>query len=398
MDSVFLSLLILMAVIWVVAVSLRRLGLPTIMGELVGGVIVGPAVLGWVEPSEVIEVLAQMGIFFLMLHAGIETNPREFISAIRESWGVSIVGAIAPFAAGTFVGLAFGLSMAAAIFVGLTMTATAVVITIKVLQELGFQNTHFARIIVASCVIDDLITLVLFSMLLGLLRGEALDVGEMLLTAAKAGLFFGVSFLIGFYCYPWLKHPFRHPEGKGFTFILVLALGAGIFAESIGLHIIIGAYVAGLFFELEVADPKLIKLVKDRVYAIAYSFLGPIFFISLGFHITFDVITGPGLWFVLALTLAIIVSQIASSGGMARPLGLSWSESLSVGVGHCARAEMAFILAALGLSMGTIDENVFSVLIFTAFLLNLFTPAALKGCAILLKRDGIEPGWSQKEK
>ena len=76
---------------------------------------------------------------------------------------------------------------------------------------------------------------------------------------------------------------------------------------------------------------------------------------------------------------------------MARPIGLSWSESLSVGVGHCARAEMAFILAALGLSMGTIDDRVFSVLIFTAFLLNLFTPAALKGCAIMLKREGGEP-------
>lgn len=390
MESIFLSLLILMAVIWVVAVSLRRLGLPTIMGELVGGVIVGPAVLGWVQPSEVIEVLAHMGIFFLMLHAGIETNPREFLSAMRESWGVSIVGAIAPFAAAMGVGLLFGLSMTASIFVGLTMTATAVVITIKALQELGLQKTHFARIIVASCVIDDLITLVVFSMLLGVLRGEDLNGADMLLTMAKAGLFFVVAFLVGFYCYPWLKHPFRNPEGKGFTFILVLALGMGLFAEAIGLHIIIGAYVAGLFFELEVADPKLIQLVKDRVYAIAYSFLGPIFFISLGFHINFDVILGPGLWFVLALTLAVIVSQILSSGGMARPLGLSWAESLSVGVGHCARAEMAFILAALGLSMGTIDENIFSALIFTAFLLNLFTPAGLKGCALLIKGgDGM---------
>ena len=195
MESVFLSLLILMAVIWTVAVLLRQIGLPTIMGELVGGVVVGPAVLGWVSPSEIIEVLAQMGIFFLMLHAGIETNPRHFISAVRESWGVSIVGAIAPFAAGMGVGLAFGLSMTAAIFVGLTMTATAVVITIKVLQELGLQDTHFSRIIVASCVIDDLITLIVFSMLLGLLRGEDLSAGEMLFTTAKVGLFFGVTFL-----------------------------------------------------------------------------------------------------------------------------------------------------------------------------------------------------------
>ena len=387
MDSVFLSLLILMAVIWIVAITLRQFGLPTIMGELIGGVIVGPAVFGWVSPSEIIEVLAQMGIFFLMLHAGIETNPRHFISAVRESWGVSIVGAIAPFAAGMGIGLAFGLSLTAAIFVGLTMTATAVVITIKALNELGLQDTRFARIIVASCVIDDLLTLIVFSMLLGFLRGEDLDAAGMLLTTAKVGLFFGVSFLIGFYGYPWFKHPFRHPEGKGFTFILVLALGAGLFAEAIGLHIIIGAYLAGLFFELEVADPNLIRIVKDRLYGIAYSFLGPIFFISLGFHITFDVLAGPGLWMVLALTLAVIISQIISSGGMALRLKLTWPESLSVGVGHCARAEMAFILASLGLSMGAIDSQVFSVVIFTSFLLNLFTPFGLKACALLMKKS-----------
>jgi Kef-type K+ transport system membrane component KefB len=182
---------------------------------------------------------------------------------------------------------------------------------------------------------------------------------------------------------------FRHREGKGFTFVLVLALGAGLFAEWIGLHMIIGAYLAGLFFDLEVADPNLIQIVRDRLYGIAYSFLGPIFFISLGFHITFDVFAEYGPWFVLALTGFLIIGQVMSAGGMARRLRLSWTESLTVGVGMCGRAEMAFILASLGLGQGVIGDKVFSVPIFTAFLLNLFTPIALKGCAVLLRRDNV---------
>ncbi|MFQ5787488.1 MAG: cation:proton antiporter [Thermodesulfobacteriota bacterium] len=387
MDPVFKHLLILMVVIWSVAVMLRRIGLPTIMGELLMGVILGPAVLGWVHPSEIIETLAQLGIFFLMLHAGVETKPREFFEAMRSSLGIAVVGAMVPFCVSMAVGLAFGLSLSSALFVGLTMTATAVVITIKILLDLGLQNTRMARVVVASCVIDDILTLVLFSVILGIIKEGSFDPLSLLWIGLKSTLFFGVTIAIGYYLYPLLKHPFRNREGKGFTFVLILALGFGLFAEAIGLHIILGAYLAGLFFSEEVASPGLAQKVEDRLYGIAFSFLGPIFFISLGFHITFDFLAKSGIWFIIILTSACIVGQIFSAGGMARLLRFSWVESLTVGVGMCGRAEMAFILSSLGLSMGAIDNKVFSILIFTSFLLNMLTPAGLKGCAILLRRQ-----------
>jgi Kef-type K+ transport system membrane component KefB len=138
-QPVFTQLLILMVVVWSVAVVLRRFGLPTIMGELVMGVIVGPAVLGWVEPSEIIDILAQMGIFFLMLHTGVETEPKEFFIALKTSMGVALVGAAVPFSVSAAVALAFGHPPLTAVFVGLTMTATAVVVTLKVLRELFLQ-------------------------------------------------------------------------------------------------------------------------------------------------------------------------------------------------------------------------------------------------------------------
>ena len=159
MELVFQHLLILMVAVWTVAVLLRRIGLPTIMGELVMGVILGPAVLGWIHPSEIIEILALMGIFFLMLHTGVQTKPREFFHAMKSSVGVAIVGAIVPFSVSMLVALAFGLSLVPALFVGITMTATAVVITIKILNDLGLSNTRMAHVIVATCVIDDVLTL-----------------------------------------------------------------------------------------------------------------------------------------------------------------------------------------------------------------------------------------------
>jgi Trk K+ transport system NAD-binding subunit len=124
--------------------------------------------------------------------------------------------------------------------------------------------------------------------------------------------------------------------------------------------------------------------VKDRAYGIAYSFLGPIFFISLGFSITFD-ISVSAVVFIATLTIAVIVGQVLSAGGMALRMGFPYREALTVGVGMCGRAEMAFILAALALAQGAIDQGTFTALIFTAFLLNLFTPLSLKGCAVMLQ-------------
>ena len=384
MHDISFDLLILLTGVWLVAVTLRPLGLPTIMGELIVGVLVGPAVFGLIEPSEAITLLAEIGIFFLMFHAGVETQPREFFDALKRSLGVALVGAIVPFAVSFGVATAFGLDPVAATFVGLTMTATAVVVTLKTLKDVGLADTRLARVIVASCVIDDLLTLVVFGLVVGVLSGGSFEPLDVVVTLAKVVAFFGLAVLLGRFVYPRLTLPFRSEGGKGFTFVLLVAIAAGLFAEAIGLHMILGAYLAGLFFEEKVAHPNLVRVVADRSYGIAYSFLGPIFFMSLGFSITFD-ISPSGVAFVVVLTGAVIVGQVVSAGGMARRIGLSAREALTVGVGMCGRAELAFILAALALAQGAIDSSIFSVLIFTAFVLNLFTPLALKGCSVLLE-------------
>lgn len=388
MESIFHSLLMLMLVVWGVAVVMRKIGLPTIMGELIMGVVIGPAVLGWVTPNEIIITLAHIGIFFLMLHTGVETEPRAFYTAVKDSIGIALVGAIAPFLVSMGVALAFGYDMVASVFVGLTMTATAVVITLKILRDLGYHNTRISRIIVATCVVDDLLTMIFFSFFLGFISGETVDINHIMIITGKVFLFFSVTISIGFFIYPRLTFPFKNKQGKGFTFILVLGFAAGEFAEHLGLHFIIGAYFAGLFFEEKIVNKKLFALVNDRLYGLSYSFLGPIFFISLGFNITFD-LPSHLIWFLITLTLAVIVGQILSAGLMARLKQFSWLESLTIGVGHCARAEMAFIIASLGIEMGALDKNVFSILVFTAFILNLVTPLMLKGCAKLLEKHSV---------
>ena len=213
MHDVALDLLILLAAIWVVAITLRPLGVPTIMGELIVGVLLGPAVFGFIEPSEAIQLLAEIGIFFLMLHAGLETQPVEFFDALKRSVGVAIVGAVVPFGVSFGVALLFGLSFVGATFVGLTMTATAVVITLKSLKDLGLANTRFGRVIVASCVIDDLLTLVVFGLVIGVLSGGSFEPINIAITLAKVVAFFGLSAVLGRIVYPRLTLPFRSLNG-----------------------------------------------------------------------------------------------------------------------------------------------------------------------------------------
>lgn len=383
MHEVALDLLILLTGVWLIAVTLRPLGLPTVMGELIVGVLLGPAVFGLIEPGDAIRLLADIGIFFLMFHAGVETQPVEFFDALKRSLGVAVAGAIAPFTISFGLALLFGMDLIAATFVGLTMTATTVVITLKSLKDLGLENTRVARVIVASSVVDNILTLVFFGLVIGVLSGGTFEPINLLITLAKVVTFFIAALLIGRYVYPKLTLPFRSKGGKGFTFVLLMAIASGLVAEAIGLHMILGAYMAGLFFEERVAHPNLVRVVKDRAYGIAYSFLGPIFFISLGFSINFD-ITASDVAFILALTSLVIIGQIISAGGMALRMGLPAMEALTVGVGMCGRAEMAFILASLALAQGAIGQDIFTALISTAFLLNLFTPLALKGCAVML--------------
>lgn len=385
----FQELLVLMVVIWVMAVVLRRFGIPTIMGELIAGILIGPAVLGLIEPNEIIDVLAQLGIFFLMLHTGVETNPREFIVAVRKSFGIAFIGAIFPFFTAFGITLLFGYSVKTSLFVGVALTATAVVVTLKILKDLKLSNTKLARAIVASCIVDDLLSLIFFSLILSVVNSQDVSFLTLSLIALKSTLFFGVTIVTGYFLYPVFKRPFRENKGKGFTFVLILGLLFGLFAELIGLHMILGAYLAGLFFREEVANKELVDKVEDRLYGIAYSFLGPIFFISLGFHITFDAFTLNGIILLISLVVGVIIIQISSAGIMAKLSKFSNLESVTIGIGMTGRAEMAFILAAIGQKMGVLDDNLFSIIVFSTFLLNFFAIFGLKVCAGFIVKIGL---------
>ncbi len=363
MDN-FQTLLILMVVIWIFGKIFRYLNLPVIFGELVGGIIVGPAVLGIVQPnSEVIKILAELGIFFLMLHAGLEADPKELFHSSKKSFLIAIGGAALPFVAGYFVAIQFGYNFESALFIGMGLSITAIAIAARLLKDYELQGTSIGHITLSALVINEILAFILFSVILNLTQSSGFEWRVLILTILKIIIFFGAVLYVG---YKTSNHLPKFLCKKGFTLTLISALVLGLIAESIGLHIILGAFLAGLFIREEIVDQKIYQKLEDRIYGLSYSFLGPIFFVSLAFNLDFGIIIRTPLFLIIIITIA-IVGKVIGAGLMAAAQGIKWRDAWTIGLAMNSRGAVDLVIASIGVKAGIINEEVFSILVFMAF-------------------------------
>lgn len=374
----FQSLLILMVTVWVAGRGFRAIGLPVIFGELLGGIIVGPMVLGLIQPgSHTVKLLAELGIFFLMLHSGLEADPHELLKASKKSIFIAIGGVVLPFIGGYLVAQAFGQDLIPSLYIAMSLSITAIAISARLFKDYKIQKTRAAQVTLGAAIIDDILALILFSVIFSLVESGEIALIPILFLLAKVVLFFGVVLYAGLKLSP---HANKALKTKGFTFALIVALGLGLFAEWIGLHMILGAFLAGLFIREEIVDPKVFNKIEDRIYGLSYGFLGPIFFTSLAFHLDFTAaFTAP--WFLVLILIVAILGKMIGSGIPAYLQKLSLNESLVVGLAMNNRGAVELIIAAIGLERGVINQDVFSILVIMAFTTTLFTIFAMKPLA-----------------
>lgn len=369
----FKTLLILIIVVWFFGKLFRELKLPIIFGELIGGVVVGPLLLDLVSPdNEAVLILSELGIFFLMLHSGIETNPKELLKASKKSILIAIGGALLPFLGGFFVAKAFEQTFESALFIGMGLSITAIAISIRLFKEYKIQNLKIAHISIGAAIINDILALILFSVVMTIKKEGIVDWREIIFMIGKISLFFGTILFIGNHYAAYLSTFLKR---KGFTLTLILALGLGLIAEFIGLHIILGAFLAGLFIQKELLSEKIYNKIEDRIYGLSYSFLGPIFFASLAFHLDFSALINTPLFLTLLLIVAFL-GKILGAGGMAYLQKIKWQDSLIIGNAMNSRGAVELIIASIGFKEGLIGKDVFSILIFIAFtttLISIFT-------------------------
>lgn len=373
-----LNLLMLMVIVWTTGVICRIIHQPPVLGELTAGIIFGPSFLGLITPNEMLSVLSELGVFFLMFYAGLETNPLDLKKFRRHSCIVGISGFIIPFAFAYFVCDLFALPLAQSLFISLGLSITAIAVSARVLHDLELTDQNVTPVILGASVIDDVMALSFFTAIVDIGTKEGgIDWFQFVLTMGKVITFFVLATSIGLWLYPKIGKLFSSRSSKGFTFALIMALLFGVLAEVAGLHIIIGAYMAGLFVREGVVSQELMTKISDRFVAITYGFLGPIFFVSLSFHVTFSIFR-THLLLVLVLLLAAIAGKLIGAGGGALASGMNTREATLIGLAMNGRGAVELVVASVGLQMGLITDQIFSILVLIAFVTTSMPPLTMK--------------------
>jgi len=374
----FEPLLIVIVVVWLLGKIFKELKLPVIFGELLGGVLVGPLVLGLVKPGDpIIEILAELGIFFLMLHAGLETNPYSLLKSFKKSFLIALSGVILSFGGGYLAAQLFGFSIQESLFIAMCLSCTSIIIPIRLFKDYKIKGTSSANTTISAAIITDILALILFSIVLNVVEKDAIEWKSLLWLTFEIIIFFTGILFIGFKLSNYFP---KFLKTKGFSFTLALALCLGLLAELMGLHIILGAFLAGLFIRQEIVEEKIFDRIEDRIYGLSYSFLGPLFFVSLALHLDFTAFSHFP-WFFIVIILIAILGKVLGSGLAALFQKIKKLESLVIGLAMNSRGSVELIIASIGLQKEVIDDKLFSILLLTTFVATFISFILLKPLA-----------------
>lgn len=352
----------------------RRLGQPTLVGEILAGLLVGPAVFGLVEPSEVLEVFAELGVVFLLFWVGLETKLSDLREVGPTAMSVGILGVAIPFAGGVGLGVALGEGTATSLFIGAALTATSVGITSAVLLELGVLDQRASRTILGAAIVDDILALLLVAVAAGVAAEGGVDVGAIAVTAGIAVAFVAFVALGGTQLLarrPALLHTPRFSESPLLPAVII-CLGLAAFASQIGLAAIIGAFLAGMI----IAETRDQHPIEEEV-APLYAFFPPFFFAFIGLELSLAAFGELDTVLLLAgVTLLAVVTKFA--GAYVGALRMGRRDATFVGVGMVPRGEVGIIVAGIGNATGTIDGELFAIIVGMSVITTLVVPPILR--------------------
>ncbi len=377
--SHFLGQLVVILVIAKLAGALaQRLGQPAVLGELIGGVLAGPSWLGWVDPDhQALQLLAELGVLILLFAIGLETDLAKLLRVGHTSATVAIVGVLLPFVLGYIACRLLGLSDLRSIMAAATLTATSVGITARVLADLGYLQTEEGQIILGAALIDDVLGLLLLTIVDRLSQGHDVSAGMVIAAAGRAIGFLLAATLGGKLILPILLRAARRIDAPGTETVLavVLALAMAWLADRSGSAMMIGAFAAGLLLG---GGPEAHEI--ERGITGLGHFLVPIFFVSVGAAVDLKALdpTLPASRFALVIGGALIGVGIAGKflAGYA-PFWFRGNKAV-VGAGMIPRGEVGLIFARVGLASQVFDPGLFGAATLMVMITTLAAPPFLK--------------------
>lgn len=349
----------------------RRLGQPAVVGELLGGFIVGPGVLGLVTPGETAAVFAELGVVILLFTVGLEVRLDDLLAVGRPAFLTAVIAMILPIAAGFAIGLLLGESTSTASFVGLALAATSIGITSRVLADLHVLDRTFARIVLGAAVIDDVLALILIGIVSGAASGDVS--GSTLLVAVSAFGLIGLGFAVARRARGLRREVFTWPLFAETPLVpaFILMFGVALISAAIGLAAIIGAFVAGLI----VAETEAREELEQEMKPLAQIFT-PFFFAVTGAQLSLNALLDPRIA-AIALVLTVVGVLTKALGGYLGAIGQGrWSRA-TVGFGMVPRGEVGIVVVNLGLAAGLLSEGLFSAVLVAVVATTIVAPFLL---------------------
>jgi Kef-type K+ transport system membrane component KefB len=349
----------------------RRLGQPAVVGELLGGFIVGPGVLALAIPGETAFVLAEIGVVILLFSVGLEVRLDDLLAVGRPAVLTALIAMVLPIVAGVAIGLMLGEGLGTAAFVGLALAATSIGITSRVLADLGVLSKTFARVVLGAAVIDDVLALILIGVVSGAATGD-LSGSTLLIVVAAFGLV-GLGFAAARRARGLKREVFTWPLFADTPLVpsFILMFGVALVSAAIGLAAIIGAFVAGLI----IAETEAQDELEHEIKPLSQIFT-PFFFAVTGAQLDLSALLDPSIA-ALAIGLAVVGIITKAVGGFvgARSTG-QWS-AVTVGFGMVPRGEVGIVVANLGLAVGLLSSGLFSAVIIAVVLTTVIAPYLL---------------------
>ena len=386
--SSFLQLAILLAIILLAAKAAgylsTRLGQPSVLGEILVGILLGPSLLDIAHASpfssgtlaETIHELGELGVLLLMFIAGLELHLHELTRSTRVSALAGSLGVLVPVASGWGLGLLFGMPGEAAFMLGLTLGATSVSISAQTLLEMKVLRSRVGLGLLGAAVFDDVLVILLLSGFLAVLEGST-SLTTLLIVLGRMVLFLVASLAFGWWVLPRLARlAARLPISQGvLSLAIIVMIIYGVAAELLGgMAAITGAFLAGLMFARSHEKERM----EAGIHSLAYGFFVPIFFISIGLSVNLRAFDPLAVWLTLAVILTALVSKFLGSGLGARLGGMNWRESWQLGAGMISRGEVGLIVANVGIRQGLVDQNELSAIVFMVMISTLLTPPLLR--------------------
>jgi Kef-type K+ transport system membrane component KefB len=384
--DILLQILLLIALAKLLGEIVEQAGYSSLIGEIAAGILLGPSIIGFVTPNDILSLFSDIGIIALLFISGAELNPKAFSGSEKTALSTAIAGVAVPFAGGFLLGTAFGMTLAERLFIGTALSITSIAVSVRTLVDLKKLNTRLGATIVGAAVIDDVTGIFLLAMISTIGAQQQFSTGAFLLTVG-AGIAFLVLFTgLGRKLLPWFFDLARKTETHEmlYSITIIIALVSAYLSHLAGLHYGIGAFFAGLILGGRIRnDHPLFDSLND----FAFGFFVTFFFAYIG--VLFDL---SGELIVTSFTLLIIIVALAGKilGGIIGSFySFTGKEALIIGIGMSPRADIALVVANVALTAGIIGTELFSSVVIVAIVTIILTPVMMKNGFDYLDRQPL---------